>query len=116
MAKITKRENYVKILDLVKNDADLVNFINHEIELLDKKNKAPKKPTARQNENESFKDLILDYLPTHAESTISDLIENIAEFNDLSNQRVSAIVSQLVEDNSVVRVIKKRKSYFSIAE
>lgn len=115
MKKLTKRENYELVLDYVKDNADLVAFIKHEIELVDKKNKAPKKPTAKQIENESFKDLILAYLNTVEEATISDFIANIPELNNLSNQRVSAVVSQLVEDNAVVRTIKARKSYFSLA-
>ena len=56
--KITKRERFNSLLSLseVQADAGLVAFIEHEIELLDKKNSADKKPTAKQSENEAIKD------------------------------------------------------------
>ena len=40
--KITKRDNYNALLNIpeVASNAELVAFINHEIELLDRKNKA----------------------------------------------------------------------------
>lgn len=115
MKKTTKKEMFTKLLDYVKDDVALTEFINHEIALVEKKNSAPKKPTARQNENETLKDDILAYMVADTEYTISDLQENIPSLKELSNQRISAIVSQLVDDNSLTRVIKKRKSYFSLA-
>lgn len=111
--KVTKRENYLKVLDYVKDNADLVAFINHEIELLDKKNLKVKKPTARQIENENLKDVILDIMVAGTQYTIADLQSMSPSLAELSNQRISAILSQLVEDKAVERIIKSRKSYFS---
>jgi hypothetical protein len=34
----------------------------------------------------------------------------------LSNQRVSALLRQLVESGEVVKTIDKKKSYFAVAE
>jgi predicted transcriptional regulator len=47
--------------------------------------------------------------------TITDLMKSVAELADLSNQRVSALVRQLVESGDVVRTEEKRKSYFTKA-
>ena len=47
MAK-TKREYFTELKGIVANDSELVAFIDHELELLDKKNSAPKNPTAKQ--------------------------------------------------------------------
>ena len=47
--KPTKRMQFEALLNLadVQANSSLVDFINHEIELLDKKNSADKKPTAK---------------------------------------------------------------------
>lgn len=113
MAK-TKREYFNELKTIVSGDENLVAFIDHELELLDKKNSAPKAPTAKQVENEKIKDYILAHLVKPM--TISEMLKDfLADYpTELSNQRVSAIVKQLVEDNSVVRTVEKRKAYFSV--
>lgn len=113
MAK-TKREYFNELKTIVSDNDALVAFINHELELLDKKNSAPKAPTAKQVENEKIKDYILAHLVKPM--TISEMLKDfLADYpTELSNQRVSAIVKQLVEDNSVVRTVEKRKAYFSV--
>lgn len=113
MAK-TKREYFTELKGIVANDSELVAFIDHELELLDKKNSAPKNPTAKQVENEKFKDIILDGMGDKA-MTVSEIQKDVLGAYELSNQRVSAIVKQLVEDNSLVRTVEKRKAYFSKA-
>lgn len=115
MAK-TKREYFNELKTIVSDNDALVAFINHELELLDKKNSAPKNPTAKQLENEKIKDYILAHLVKPM--TISEMLKDfLADYpTELSNQRVSAIVKQLVEDNAVIRTVKQRKAYFSVAE
>lgn len=115
MAK-TKREYFNELKTIVSDNDALVAFIDHELELLDKKNSAPKNPTAKQIENEKIKDYILAHLVKPM--TISEMLKDfLADYpTELSNQRVSAIVKQLVEDNAVVRTVEKRKAYFSVAE
>ena len=113
MAK-TKREYFAELKTIVADNADLVAFIDHEVELLNKKNAAPKKATAKQVENEHFKDIILAYDFTD-KMTVGQIMKDILGDYELSNQRVTAIVSQLVEDNSLIRTVDKRKAYFSKA-
>ena len=112
---MTKRENYLAIRELVKGNDELVAFIDHEIELLNKKNSAKSnKPTAKQLENEKLKDVILNAM-TEKPLTITEMQGTIPALAELSNQRISAIVSQLVEDNALVRTVVKRKAYFAKA-
>ena len=115
--KMTKRDHFNTLLDLaeVKANPKLVEFINHELELLDKKNAADKKPTAQQTANEAIKVAILDNMAEGAKYTITDLIKSVPECADLTNQRVSALVRQLVDEKMVVRTEDKRKAYFSLA-
>ena len=113
---MTKRENYASIREIVEKlgRTDLVEFVDHEVELLNKKNNAPKNPTAKQLENEKLKDVILAEMGDKP-LTITEMQTKISALSELSNQRVSAIVKQLVEDNSLVRTVAKRKAYFAKA-
>lgn len=116
--KITKRERFESLLKLsqVQADPGMVEFINHELELLAKKNSADKKPTAQQVANESIKQAILDGMEDNRLYTITELQKSIPACAELSNQRVSAIVRQMV-GVSIDRTEDKRKAYFSkIAE
>ena len=112
---MTKRENYteLKALATASDRADLVAFIDHELELLDKKNKAPKKATKTQVENEGLKDKILGVL-TSANAPMTATA--IGEALGLSVNKTSALLTQLKEDNSVTREVVKRKAYFSVTE
>jgi predicted transcriptional regulator len=111
--KMTKREMFEQIKANYALTESEVKFIDHELELLAKKNSADKKPTKVQVENEGIKDTILDGMEVGKLYTITDLIKSIPEIAELSNQRVSALVRQLVADGSVVRTEEKRKAYFS---
>ena len=119
--KITKRESFKMIIEVLENNdrADLVEIMNHEIELLDKK-KASGKMTKTQTENVGIKEIILQALATANEPmTITDLLKNNVELYDAtagSNQKVSALMTQLKKENKVVRTTNGKKALFSIAE
>ena len=121
MKKLTKKEMFANLKANYNLTADEIAFIDHEIEMLDKRNSAKSdKPTAKQTENEGYKDAILDYLTDHSDEkfTITDLWKNIpelAENPNMSNQRISSLVRQLLLENLVVREEIKRKAYFSVA-
>lgn len=113
--KMTKRDYFNALLALkeVKGNEELVKFINHELELLAKKNSAEKKPTAVQIANENIKEVILETLKENGGMmTISEMQKANAELGEMSNQRISALVRQLKEDGRVERIEDKRKAYF----
>ena len=93
---------------------ELVEFAKGRIEALEKK-AAAKKPTKAQAENEGIKELILANL-TDEGVTVSDLMKKDKAFSELelSNQRVSALLRQLIEAGKVVKTVDKKKSYFSL--
>ena len=117
MKKITKRERFESLLTIpaVQADQGLVDFINHELELLTKKNSSEKKPTAQQVANEAIKQAIMDGMERDHFYTITDIQKNVPACADLSNQKISALVRQLKDDGVVVKTEDKRKSYFSLA-
>ena len=112
--KITKRDRFNALLNMaeVKANPDMVAFIEHELELLAKKNSADKKPTAQQTANEGIKQAILDGMENGRLYTITELQKSIPACAELSNQRVSALVRQMV-GVTIDRTEDKRKAYFS---
>lgn len=115
--KITKRERFESLLTIeaVKADQGLVDFINHELELLAKKNTSDKKPTAQQVANDGIKQAILDAMEENHFYTVTELQKSVPACAELSNQRVSALLRQMKEDKLIVRTEDKRKAYFSLA-
>ena len=115
--KKTKREYFEGLKANYNLTDDEIAFIDHELELLVKKNSAERKPTANQLENEKIKDYLLKNMATGTEYTATEIIKTVlanTEWKELSVSRITAILSQLVEDNSLVRDYKKRKALFSI--
>lgn len=110
--KMTKRDYFNRILSYA-HDEDK-DFILHELDLLAKKNSGERKPTANQKVNEDIKSAIVEGLGG-SKMTIGEICKSVEACNDLSSQKVSALVRQLVIEGKVVREEVKRKAYFSVA-
>lgn len=94
----------------------MVEFATHRLELLEKKNGAEKKPTAQQEANAVIKTAILTTLADGKKRTVTELLKDVDGLpEDMSNQRMSALVRQMVEAGLVMREEVKRKAYFFIA-
>ena len=114
MKKLTKIETFTLIKKELTNP-DFIAFIDHEIELLENKKTNVRKPSANQIANENFKQEIVKFLQEHNEKfTITEMIEKCEALNLLTNQRVSALVTQLVSENVLERTTEKRKAFFSL--
>ena len=122
--KLTKKEMFEKIKGVCADNSEIVDFCNHEIELLSRKN-SKSGATKTQKENEIVANMLVEELAKIGKPiTITDLM-NTSEIvkgytlengNNLTNQKISAIFKQLVESNKIVKVVDKKKSYFSIGE
>ena len=118
--KMTKREKFEMLANIaeVKTNPMLVEFIEHELELLAKKNASGEgKLTADQVANNGIKAEILECMAKEPNRlfTISEMMKLFPCCAELSNQRVSALVRQLKEDGKVERLEEKRKAVFRIA-
>ena len=118
--RITKKENFGMLRELAEKvgRTDLVEFIDHEIELIEKK-AGRKAETATQKANAEIKTKIVDFLVANAEKqfTITELQAEMTDLADYSNQKISALVNQLYKANEIDKTIDKKKSYFkAIAE
>lgn len=115
--KMTKAQMYAQILSHTTDEAER-EFLTHEMELLAKKNapKGEKKLTPTQEANEGIKSAIHDYLREKGEPmTITQMIKEIPECAGLANQKVSALVRQMVDAFVVLRTEVKGVAWFSIA-
>ena len=109
--KMTKVEMFNAIKEVVADNQEMVAFIEHEIELLQKKS-TNRKPTKTQAENESLKNEILSTL-TDEGMTVTEIQKKSEILGEVSNQKVSALLRQLVEVGAVEKTIEKKKSFFS---
>lgn len=101
-------------INAIDNDEVIEKLTALKVQLA-KKSSGERKPTATQRENVGFKDAIVNGLESSKAYTITDIIKSIPEISSLSNQRVSALVRQLVADGILKREEIKRKAYFSLA-
>ena len=117
--KVTKKDNFKALYTMVENSnvankMDLLGFIDHEIELLEKKASA-KTQTKTQKENIGIKDIIVDVLTENEKPmTISEMLKD-ERLKEYSNQKISALCTQLVKDGVIVRVEDKKKTTFALA-
>lgn len=113
--KMTKRDYFNRILSYA-HDEDK-DFIAHELELLDKKNSAERKPTAKQVENAGFKADIVGWMEQGQQYVVADIVKGVPSIvaAGISANRVTAMMTQLVNDGSIVKTVDKRKSYYSLA-
>jgi len=116
VVKVTKRDRFAEVRTIIEasgvaNTAELLQFIDHEVELLNRK----KSSSSKENpENESIKNQILEVLTDYARPMTCTEIVNIIGVNQ---SKTSAMLKKLIdEDNKVVRTKDKKTSLFSIAE
>ena len=114
---MTNKMTYAKALEIamnaVKENKEVYDKLDALKASIAKKNSAERKPTATQKANEEYKKAILEFMEVGKKYTITDLMKEVVELTDLSNQRVSALVRQLKEEGLVERTEEKRKAYFS---
>lgn len=94
--------------------SEVVEKLDKMLEQTNKKSSANRKPTATQVENEKLKTAIVNSLATGSKMTVTDMMKNIPELADLTNQRVTSLVSSLVKEGKLKREVEKRKAYFSV--
>ena len=113
--KMTKRDYFNRILSYAKDEDK--DFILHELELLNKKNSAERKPTAKQTENEGVKSDILGWMESGVSYTIADITKGVPSIvaSGISGNRVTALMTQLKDAGKVVRTEDKRKAFYSLA-
>lgn len=126
--KVTKKEMFntiialaqeVEDLDLDFNTEEIVAFAQHEIEMLEKKTSSKsKKDKEKDKADEVLMTIILETLVGSTGMTASEILKANStkeEFEDISNQKVSALLKKMVDREEVKKFTDKRKSFFCLA-
>lgn len=110
--KVTIKEQFVEVAEVLRSidREDLATFIDGRVEVLDKKT-ANKKATAKQEENEVLKGEILALMAIDKDKmfTVGELIKTFG----VSSQKMSALLTQMVNAGTVTRTVEKKVAYFS---
>lgn len=117
--KTTKREYYELIKSKLADNAEIVAFCDHEIELLDNRKKTTdgeKKLTPKQKENLALVATILDNMEVDTIYSISDMQRKIEVCKELTNQKISSLIRQAIADGTIERVEVKGKAFFKLAK
>ena len=116
--KMTKKETINLLIDVLMGNKEVedvqifIDFLIHERELLERKS-SNSGQTKLQKENEILKEKIVKTLKElNKFSTITEIQEANKELTDLKNQKMTALLTQLVNANIVERVVDKKKAYF----
>ena len=119
---MTQKEMYERIATINKDDAEIVDFCNHKIEQLANRSTS-KSPTKTQKENVVLMGVIETALAQFdAPTTVTELlattpIKEYAEANNVivSNQKISALLRKMVNDEKTVKkTIEGKKALFSL--
>lgn len=120
--RTTKKDSFNEIRTILEgvNRPDLVQVIDHEIELLEKK-ASSRKPTKSQVVNAELTEALLEVLEENFDPLtileIQDKDERLRALEDgtpISNQRISALLRPLVKNGTVIRTEEKRKARFAL--
>ena len=113
--KPTKRDYFNAILSKYPLTEDEQKFVKHEIELLDKKNSADKKPSKEQIANATASANLLEWMEVNKVYTIGDLIKSCPACEGLSNPKVTALLrpNLTINGGTIERTEEKRKVYFT---
>lgn len=118
---MTKKEMFALIATLNATNSAIVEFCNHEIELLDNKksngNKKANEKVAKETEIVHTALVSVGRAVTASEliaETDLSALEN--ESGVVSTQKVSAMLKKLVESGKVEKFTDKKKTYFKVVE
>lgn len=96
---------------------EVVAKLNEMWDALNKKSGAEKPLTEQQKQNLGYKTDLLAVLADGKTRTATELLKEVPTFpEDMSNQRVSQLLRQLILDGKVKKETVKGKTLFSIVE
>lgn len=121
MMKMTKKDFYGRLVEVVEGanveDAErLVEFLNHEIELVSRKRNVQ---TKTQKENEVLVEVVYEALTNIDHPvTVTDFQNETdnEQIKEMSNQKVSALLKKLYDAERITKTTDKKKSYFAVVE
>jgi hypothetical protein len=127
--KITKKMRFEELKGIMEGlgKTDLVTFIDHEIELINRKAESRKAGVGKKAvENNALTELVVEELAKVGKCTITELLKKsevlvnhiTEDGKSLSNQKISALLKPLyIGDNAKIeRTMEKKNVYFRVIE
>jgi hypothetical protein len=116
--KMTHKDYFTALLEMpeVQNYPGMTEFIEGRITALEKKASAPKKESEADKVKSGIKADVLAFLSANEgkKFTVTQMMKQVPNLPaDISNQRLTSLVTQMVRENEVDRVVEKRVSYFT---
>ena len=115
---MTKREMFVAIANLaeVQANPEMVEFLNHQVEMLDARKSSGKTTlTATQKANLGIKEDIISALgDLDHPVTVTELISSDERLENFKPQKISALLTQLKDEQRVVRTMDKKRALYAL--
>ena len=116
--KITKQQKFEMLRALVEDNDMLVEFIDHEIELLERK--SSKVDTKKSAEHEEIMGYIKSVLyEASASMKCGDITKRVnAKYGtDYQSQKISAMLKKMVDESGeVTKSTEKKETFFTLAD
>lgn len=114
--KVTKRERYAELRALAQGNDELVAFIDHEVELLDKKSASKSKADKEKAElNVSLMSEVAEVLANGKKMTATEVMKASDTLKEYTVQKITSLLKAMVENGTVAKVTEKGKSLFYLA-
>lgn len=121
----TRKEMFTSVSDFLAQhdaDTDLIDFINHQIELLDNK-KESKKQSKEQEENATYSNAIYEQMAFERKYSAAELMKELPAVNEwntsheteLSVQKLASLLKPLVDGGKVIKTTEKRRVFYTKA-
>ena len=106
---MTKIEMFDAIKAVVADNQEMVDFLDHEIELVRKRNSKKDGMTKTQKENVAIKDAIVEALAESESMTATQIANAVG----ISLAKATALLTQLVKSETIKREVIKKVAHFS---
>ena len=118
----TRKEMFTRVSDfLAEHEADtaLIDFVNHQIEMLDNK-KESKKQSKEQEENATYSNAIYEQMAFERKYSAAELMKELPAVGDwnanheteLSVQKLASLLKPLVDGGKVIKTTEKRRVFY----
>jgi hypothetical protein len=114
--KMTNKGALQFVLDTYDVPAEVAEKLKSMVAQLEKKSGAERKPTARQVENTKVKEKIASQMEPNVLYTVGEMLKKFDTTEDMTSQRLTALLTQMAEDGLVEKTKDKGKSLFSLAQ
>ena len=115
---MTKVEYFEKLKSYVADHQDLVDFLDKEIALTQKRNsKKSGVPSKTTVENNGYRDMIVAFLREQDKAvTISEMRDGIVEFTVFSSQKITGLLNPLVKTGIIKKLKEGKVTKFAVAD